>query len=136
MTIFIPEISPRAFPTLFESPAAEHLNSFSVIQGFFGRCATKNIEGAIMNKTQQHIKSIAILTGSEGEFGLCPTVMTEEELIQFLRIPEISNSKSHRNVIENLKRTRGLPRIHLCGKRVYLTDAVKAWLENLITCSQ
>ena len=89
-----------------------------------------------MNRTLQHIKSMAILTGSEGEFGFCPTVMTKEELIRFLRIPEISNARSHRNVVENLKRTRGLPRIHLCGKTVYLTDSIKAWLENLITCSQ
>jgi len=86
-----------------------------------------------MNKTQQHIKSMAILTDSEGEFGLCPTVMTEEELIRFLRIPEISNAQNHRNVIENLKRTCGLPRIHLCGKAVYLTDAVTAWLDSHLT---
>ena len=86
-----------------------------------------------MNSTQHNIKSTAILPGSEGEFGLCPTVMTEEELIRFLRIPEISNARSHRNVVENLKRTRGLPRIHLCGKTAYLADAVKAWLENHIT---
>ena len=89
-----------------------------------------------MNKTQQHIKSMAILTDSEGEFGLCPTVMTEEELIRFLRIPEISNAQNHRNVIENLKRTRGLPRIHLCGKAVYLTDSVTGWLESHITYGQ
>ena len=87
-----------------------------------------------MNSTQQNFKSMAILTGSEGEYGLCPTVMTEEELIRFLRIPEISNARSHRNVLKNLKRTRGLPRIHLCGKTVYLADAVKVWLENHITC--
>jgi hypothetical protein len=89
-----------------------------------------------MKRTQQHTKSVAILTGSEGEFGFCPTVMTEEKLILFLRIPEISNARSHRNVVQNLKRTRGLPRIHLCEKTVYLADAVKAWLENLITCGQ
>jgi len=94
----------------------------------------KNIEEEIMNSTQHNIKSTAILPGSEGEFDLCPTVMTEEELIRFLRIPEISNAKSHRNVIENLKRMRGLPRIHLCGKTVFLTDAVKGWLENHIIC--
>ena len=58
------------------------------------------------------------------------TVMTEEELIRFLRIPEISNARNHRNVVENLKRTQGLPRIHLCGKAVYMTDAVKAWLDR------
>ena len=54
----------------------------------------------------------------------------------YSRIPEISNAKNHRHVIENLKRTRGLQRIHLCGRIVYLTDAVKAWLENHITCGQ
>jgi hypothetical protein len=89
-----------------------------------------------MNSTHQNIKFTAILPGSDSEFVTCPTVMTEEELIQFLRIPEISNAKNHRNVIENLKRSHGLPRIHLCGKTVYLTDAVKAWLENHITCGQ
>ena len=89
-----------------------------------------------MNSTKQNIKSTAILPGSDSEFVTCPTVMTEEELIQFLRIPEISNAKNYRNVVENLKRTHGLPRIHLCGKAVYLTEAVKAWLENHITSGQ
>lgn len=62
--------------------------------------------------------------------------MTEQELIKFLRIPEISNARNCQNVIESLQRTRGLPRIHLCGKAVYLTDAVKAWLENHLTYGQ
>ena len=87
-----------------------------------------------MSSTQQIIKSTAILPSQDGKFGLCPTIMTEEELIRFLRIPEISSASNHRNVIENLKRTRGLPRLHLCGKTVYLTDAIKVWLENHITC--
>jgi len=89
-----------------------------------------------MNITQQNTKSTTILRSPDGEYLLCPSVMTEEELIRFLRIPEISNARSHRNVVENLKRTRGLPRIHLCGKTVYLADAVKAWLEDLITCGE
>ena len=87
-----------------------------------------------MDSTQQNIKSTAILPGSDGEFGLCPTVMTEEELVRFLRIPEISRARNHRNVIDNLKRRYGLPRIHLCGKTVYLADSVRAWLEKHITC--
>ena len=89
-----------------------------------------------MSSVQQIIKFAAILPSQDGRFGLCPTVMTEEELIRFLRIPEISKARSHRNVVENLKRTRGLPRIHLCGKAVYLTDAVKAWLESHVTSGQ
>ena len=84
----------------------------------------------------EYSPNVVRLPGSDSEFVPCPTVMTEEELIRFLRIPEISNARNYRNVVENLKRTHGLPRIHLCGKAVYLTDAVKAWLENHITCGQ
>jgi hypothetical protein len=62
--------------------------------------------------------------------------MTEEELIRFLRIPEISTATNHRHVIENLKRVHGLPRIHLCGKAVYPIDAVKQWLQQRATCGQ
>jgi hypothetical protein len=87
-----------------------------------------------MNNPKQNVKFTAIPHSLDGGYSLFPTIMTEEELIRFLRIPEISNAKNHRNVVENLKRTHGLPRIHLCGKTVYLTDAVKAWLENHITC--
>ena len=45
-------------------------------------------------------------------------------MIQFLRIPQISNATNYRHVIENLKRAHGLPRICLCGKTVSmkLTD--------------
>ena len=66
----------------------------------------------------------------------CPAVMTEEELIQFLRIPEISNATDYRHVIENLKRNHSLPRIHLCGKVVYLTDSVRDWLQQHVVCGQ
>ena len=89
-----------------------------------------------MTSVQQHAGLPAVLPEPNGEFVPCPSVMTEEELIRFLRIPEISNARDHRHVIENLKRTRGLPRIHLCGKAVYLTDAVKLWLENHVTCGR
>jgi len=87
-----------------------------------------------MNFMQEHSAVASILPGPDGECVPCPSVMTEDELIRFLRIPEISSARNYRHVIENLKRTRGLPRIHLCGKAVYLTDAVKSWLENHVTC--
>ncbi len=45
-----------------------------------------------------------------------PDLLTEEELIEYLRIPKISKSTNYHNVIENLKRMRDLPRIHICGK--------------------
>jgi len=80
------------------------------------------------------VERAAILPDSDGGLGPCPTVMTEEELIRFLRIPEISGASNHHHVIENLKRRHGLPRIHLCGKAVYLADSVRQWLQQRVTC--
>ncbi len=89
-----------------------------------------------MNTPKQSLGQVSILPSQHGGFLPYPTVMTEEELILFLRIPEISNAADYRHVIENLKRVHGLPRIHLCGKTVYLTDSVKAWLEKHIVCGR
>jgi hypothetical protein len=86
-----------------------------------------------MNPSAQQSHLPPILPNPHGAFQLCPTVMTEAELIHFLRIPEISSATNYRNVIENLKRQHGLPRIHLCGKTVYLTDSVKQWLQQHVT---
>ena len=57
-------------------------------------------------------------------------LMTEAELIHFLRIPEISGSKNYHNVIEHLKKFRGSPRIHICRKALYPKKAVLEWLEK------
>jgi hypothetical protein len=57
-------------------------------------------------------------------------LMTEAEVIHFLRIPEISDSKDYHNVIEHLKRNRGLPRIHICRKALYPRKAVLKWVEK------
>ena len=57
-------------------------------------------------------------------------LMTEAELIHFLRIPEISDSKDYHNVIEHLKRIRGLPRIHICRKALYPRKAILEWVEK------
>ena len=57
-------------------------------------------------------------------------LMTEAELILFLRIPEISNSKNYHNVIEHLKKFRGLPRIHICRKALYPKKAILGWMEK------
>jgi len=62
--------------------------------------------------------------------GNFPELMTEVELIQYLRIPEVSNSQSHHNVIEHLKRFRGLPRIHICNKALYPKRAIQEWVEE------
>jgi len=59
-------------------------------------------------------------------------LMTESELIEFLRIPKLSDSKDYHNVIENLKRVRGLPRIHICRKALYPKKAILEWVERQI----
>ena len=87
-----------------------------------------------MVSTQQCAELTAILPTPNGGFGPCPTVMTEEELVRFLRIRKISSPANYRNVVENLKRMHGLPRTHLCGKTVYLTHSVKQWLQQRVTC--
>lgn len=70
------------------------------------------------------------LPDGNGSLRLCPDLLTEEELIRFLRIPEISNAKDYHNVIENLKNTRDLPRLHLCNKVLYPLRAIREWIEK------
>jgi len=62
-----------------------------------------------------------------------PALMTEAELIAFLRIPEISKSKDYHNVIENLKRMHDLPRVHICGKPLYPQEAIREWVKQRTT---
>lgn len=55
-------------------------------------------------------------------------LMTEEELIVFLRIDEVSTAKKLHHVVENLKRMRGLPCIYICNKPLYPRAAVLDWI--------
>ncbi len=57
-----------------------------------------------------------------------PLLLTEDEVIDLLRIPEISEAKDYRNVIENLKRIHNLPCIHLCRKPLYPLEAIRQWI--------
>ena len=45
-----------------------------------------------------------------------PDLLTEDELIEFLRIPQVSKSTDYSNVVKNLIRFRDLPRIHISNK--------------------
>lgn len=67
-----------------------------------------------------------------GGFNPCPILLTEDELIRLLRIPEISKAKDFHNVVENLKRVHDLPRIHICGKTLFPLEAVKKWLQDRV----
>ena len=64
---------------------------------------------------------------------LVPQLMTQNELVRFLRIPEISSAKNQHNVIEHLKRYRNLPRIRLCNKTLYPLNAILEWIEKETT---
>jgi len=62
-----------------------------------------------------------------------PELMTESELIKFLRISEVTSSKDHHNVIENLKRMHDLPRVHICGKPLFPKEAIMNWVKSKTT---
>jgi hypothetical protein len=59
-----------------------------------------------------------------------PQLMTQNEVIRFLRIPEISTAMNRHNVIEHLKRHTKLPSIRLCNKTLYPLNAILKWIEN------
>ncbi len=59
---------------------------------------------------------------------LFPDLLTEEELIEYLHIPEISTAKDFHNVIDNLKRFRHLPRIYICNKALYPLQSIREWI--------
>ena len=59
-----------------------------------------------------------------------PELMTETELMHFLRIPDVSNCAKPQNVIENLKRFHHLPCIHISRRPLYPLAAVRRWVED------
>jgi hypothetical protein len=63
-------------------------------------------------------------------------LMTEDELVQFLRIPAISKTEDYHNVIVNLKRMHDLPCIHICKHPLYPLAAVRKWIEDKLQNEQ
>ena len=88
------------------------------------------------NNQQYNLIAPAVLPDGNGGFGPCPALMTEEELVRFLRIPDISGAKDHSNVIKNLKRMHGLPCIHICKQPIYPSNAVQRWIEDKLLKEQ
>jgi len=89
-------------------------------------CEMPNNQGCLLNSNNGETTCEHVPTGSCSSSAL----MTEAELIQFLRIPEISGSSDYHNVIEHLKRVRGLPRIHICRKALFPRRAILEWVEK------
>lgn len=65
-----------------------------------------------------------------------PELMTEEEVINFLRISLISKAEDYHNVIENLKRMHGLPCIHISKKPLYPLNSIRKWIEDKLLKEQ
>ncbi|OHB61715.1 MAG: hypothetical protein A2Y76_00010 [Planctomycetes bacterium RBG_13_60_9] len=59
-----------------------------------------------------------------------PELMTEAELVHFLRIPDVSRGTNPHNVVENLKRFHQLPCIHISRRPLYPLVAVRRWVEE------
>ena len=59
-----------------------------------------------------------------------PDLMTEQELILFLRIPEVSKAKDYRNVVKDLIRYHDLPRIQICNKLLFPKKAILTWIDK------
>jgi predicted DNA-binding transcriptional regulator AlpA len=66
------------------------------------------------------------ITTNESEH--IPDLMTEEEVVQFLRIPEVSKAKDYHNVIYTLIRFRDFPRIHISNKLLFPRKAILEWV--------
>lgn len=73
-----------------------------------------------------------IIPDGEGGYRLCPDLMTEDELVRYLRIPEVSKAADHGNVVNNLKRMHGLPCIHISKQPLYPLEAIRQWVHDKI----
>jgi len=63
-------------------------------------------------------------------------LMTRDELIRFLRIPEVSKASNFDNVVDNLQRMHDLPCIHICKQPLYPLVAVRRWIEKKLIKEQ
>jgi len=77
-----------------------------------------------------NFNSTAVLPDGQGGFTPCPALLTEDELIRLLRIPEISKARNYHNVIAHLKRYHGLPCIHICRQPLYPLEVVVQWVRE------
>ena len=57
-------------------------------------------------------------------------LLTEAELIHYLRIPQVSKARDFHNVIDNLKRFHDLPRIYICRQPLYPRYALEEWIRT------
>ena len=73
-------------------------------------------------------RALSALPDGNGGLCQCPEIMTEEEVIRYLRIPKVSNAADFKYVIDNLIRAHDLPCIHICRRRLYPIEGVRKWI--------
>ena len=61
-----------------------------------------------------------------------PDLMTEQELIEYLRIPEVTESTDYPRRIQYLKNVRQLPMIRLCRRHFYPLKAIREWVDKQV----
>ena len=59
-----------------------------------------------------------------------PELMTETELMHFLRIVDVSHGANPHHVVENLKGFHQLPCIYISKRPLYALAAVRRWVED------
>jgi hypothetical protein len=65
-----------------------------------------------------------------------PELMTQPELIEYLRIPDVSSAGDYGNVIDNLKRFHGLPCIHISKQPLFPLQAIRHWVQEKLIREQ
>jgi hypothetical protein len=76
------------------------------------------------------LRGAGIYSDGRGGYVVYPELLTEAELIQYLRIPLISGATDYGNVIANLKRMHGLPCIHISKQPLYPLAAIRRWVQE------
>jgi hypothetical protein len=77
-------------------------------------------------------RTTGMLCDSRGNYVPCPDLLTETELIQYLRIPLVSKAADYGNVVDNLKRFHDLPCIHISKQPLYPLEAIRRWVQEKI----
>ena len=72
----------------------------------------------------------SVIPDGNGGVMPCPELLTEAELIQLLRVPEVSKATDFHNVITHLKKHHGLPCIHICRQPLYPATAIVEWVKK------
>ena len=61
-----------------------------------------------------------------------PDLLTEQELIEYLRMPEVSTSRNLKRSIQYLKSFKELPRINISRSTLYPLKAIREWIDKQV----